>query len=124
MRWMTGWKQRGPYRIASVISVGVCLAVLLILSLSHSAQRFLSTSPRLGLSSNTGHDSWVWDARRDAHNYGLTSEQCDAAFPGLFAEIDNAVQRRRQTHITEEELTRETWPAGTVRVLVWEQEVS
>ncbi|KAK8081131.1 hypothetical protein PG997_008949 [Apiospora hydei] len=34
--------------------------------------------------------SWVFDANRDAFNYGLSDEQCDAAFPGLFAEIYRA----------------------------------
>ncbi|KAK8052281.1 hypothetical protein PG993_003666 [Apiospora rasikravindrae] len=34
--------------------------------------------------------SWVFDANRDALNYGLSDEQCDAAFPGLYAEIYRA----------------------------------
>ncbi|KAK8104964.1 hypothetical protein PG999_008323 [Apiospora kogelbergensis] len=33
---------------------------------------------------------WQFDAGRDAFNYGLSDEQCDAAFPGLFAEIYRA----------------------------------
>ncbi|KAK8033855.1 hypothetical protein PG991_003253 [Apiospora marii] len=34
--------------------------------------------------------SWHFDAARDAFNYGLSDAQCDAAFPGLFAEIYRA----------------------------------
>ncbi|KAK8009921.1 hypothetical protein PG990_008886 [Apiospora arundinis] len=33
---------------------------------------------------------WQFDASHDAFNYGLSDEQCDAAFPGLFAEIYRA----------------------------------
>ena len=68
--------------------------------------------------------SWNFDPERDAHNYGLTSDQCDIAFPGLFDAIDHVVERRRSKPITKAELTRESWPAGTIRVLVWEQQVS
>lgn len=68
--------------------------------------------------------SWHFETERDANSYGLTSDQCDIAFPGLFKEIDTMVQRRRSKPITEEELTRKKWPAGTIRVLVWDQQVS
>ncbi|KAK7955693.1 glycosyl transferase family 90-domain-containing protein [Apiospora aurea] len=39
---------------------------------------------------SSAQSSWVFDANRDAFNYGLSDEQCDAAFPGLFAEIYRA----------------------------------
>ncbi|KAB2580669.1 KDEL motif-containing protein 2 [Lasiodiplodia theobromae] len=33
---------------------------------------------------------WQFDPKRDALNYGLTDEQCNAAFPDLFMELDRA----------------------------------
>jgi hypothetical protein len=121
---------KGSYRLLYLTGV-VCVAALLVLGLSQSAQQFLPNSivsaPRPNPSSSSvssSHESWTFEVQRDAHNYGLTSEQCDSAFPGLFAEVDNAVRRRQSNHITQKELTRDQWPAGTVRVLVWEQQAS
>ncbi|KAK3217592.1 hypothetical protein GRF29_1g3558068 [Pseudopithomyces chartarum] len=35
-------------------------------------------------------ESWVFDYRRDGSNYGLDGDQCQAAFPGLFEDIERA----------------------------------
>lgn len=68
------------------------------------------------------HD-WTYEPNRDADEYGLSIEQCDAAFPGLFQEIDYQIKERRKRPITEEELSRESWPAGTIRLMVYEGQV-
>ncbi|KAK8129001.1 hypothetical protein PG984_010109 [Apiospora sp. TS-2023a] len=56
--------------------------------------------------------SWHFDAARDAFNYGLSDEQCDAAFPGLFAEIyrardhllkQNKTIGRKDVHLSHDE---------------------
>lgn len=62
--------------------------------------------------------SWTYDPARDADEYGLSIDQCDAAFPGLFQEIEYQVKERTKRPITEEELSRESWPAGTIRLMV------
>ncbi|KAK8043162.1 hypothetical protein PG994_013645 [Apiospora phragmitis] len=50
-----------------------------------------SDSPwRYPKGSSPPQSSWHFDANRDAFNYGLSDEQCDAAFPGLYAEIYRA----------------------------------
>lgn len=38
--------------------------------------------------------SWEFNHSRDAGGFGLTSEQCNLAFPGLFTEINRAVEYR------------------------------
>jgi hypothetical protein len=38
----------------------------------------------------------VFDVARDERDYGLNDEQCMAAFPDFFYEIDRAVAYRRQ----------------------------
>ena len=35
-------------------------------------------------------ESWVFDYRRDGSNYGLDGDQCQAAVPGLFEDIERA----------------------------------
>ncbi|KAK3708786.1 hypothetical protein LTR37_011307 [Vermiconidia calcicola] len=42
------------------------------------------------------HQDWTFDHRRDARNYGLSEEQCNAAFPLLYKEIDRAVEHRKR----------------------------
>lgn len=67
----------------------------------------------------------TWDWRRDSRTLTLDSEQCDAAFPGLFLEVDRAVQHRAQRKITLADLDavskKET---GYFRVMIYDQEVS
>ena len=47
-----------------------------------------------------GVDTWLFETERDARNIGLSSDQCDVAFPDLYYEIDRAVsvwQKREHT---------------------------
>jgi hypothetical protein len=101
----------------------VFITIIVAASLRH-ATSILPTEPVRPTYTSRLPSSWQFETERDANNHGLTSDQCDIAFPGLFKEIDTVVQSRRSKPITEEELTREKWPAGTIRVLVWDQQVS
>ena len=67
-------------------------------------------------------ESWEFQAWRDAENYGLSDEQCEAAFPKLFVEIDKAIGRRR-TNITFEDLDSQKQLDGMVRGMVYNGEV-
>jgi hypothetical protein len=112
-----------PARLVYII--GAALIIIVIVASRHSSTALLFTKPLESTKyTNTLPASWHFDTERDANNYGLTSDQCDIAFPDLFKEIDKVVQRRRSKPITKAELTREKWPAGTIRVLVWDQQVS
>jgi hypothetical protein len=113
---------RSTHRSLWLISGGVLIIVVALLTLSHRLG-YLSPSLVRPVPGSFVDQSWSFDTQRDANNYGLTSEQCDGAFPGLFDEIDRVVRQRQRKHITEAELTRARWPAGTVRVLIWEQQV-
>jgi hypothetical protein len=105
-----------------LISGSVLIVVVGLFTLSHRLG-YLSLAHIRPLSSSVANQSWSFDTLRDANNYGLSSEQCDRAFPGLFDEIDRVVRQRRGKRITRAELTRDQWPAGTVRALIWEQQV-
>ena len=66
-----------------------------------------STCPPTGasnrLNSFGGFDG-TWNSQRDSQNLLLSSDQCDAAFPGLYDEIDRMVASRREKKITLKEL--------------------
>src|ERR1700753_1436364 len=93
--------------------IAAALIIIAIVASRRSSNSPLFTKP-LGPTTyiNTLPPAWPFDTERDANNYGLTSDQCSIAFPGLYNEIDRVVQRRRSKPITKAELTREKWPAG------------
>ena len=68
---------------------------------------------------------WEFDASRDFENYALTDAQCDAAFPALFANIEDRVERRRDRPITREQLTKpdHEWAPGNVHAMIYDGKV-
>ncbi|KAJ8114939.1 hypothetical protein OPT61_g3299 [Boeremia exigua] len=71
------------------------------------------------------HDYWRFDPERDATNYGLTQQQCDAAFPRLYSEIDRAVGywKSRNHTISPADVEISWRENGAFRVLIHENEV-
>lgn len=70
------------------------------------------------------HKTWEFTAARDARVYGLTTEQCDSAFPGLFAEIKRAVTYQKNTRqITPDDIDISWKENGAVRALIIDQQV-
>ena len=115
------------YQRVAVAALAACVTVLLLYraqpTSQHLLHQFAPPSVTSQFTSPSDHHNWTFDTRRDADNYGLTSEQCDIAFPNLFADIDRAVQSRQKNHITQGELTRHNGGAGMARVLVWDEKV-
>ena len=67
--------------------------------------------------------NWEFQASRDADNYGLSEQQCKAAFPKLFGEIEKSVASRQLSKITVEDLDSQKWLHGMVRGMVYNGEV-
>ncbi|KAI9831932.1 MAG: hypothetical protein M1819_004654 [Sarea resinae] len=65
----------------------------------------------------------VWDYRRDARDLLLSPAECDAAFPGLFEEVERAVKDRMGKNITVEEVDAIPKRNGYVRAMVFDQEL-
>lgn len=65
-----------------------------------------------------------WDYQRDRDNLLLTQDQCDQAFPNLFADIERASQARSANPITIEELDSITPRNGYIRAMIYDQQVS
>ncbi|KAI9703643.1 MAG: hypothetical protein M1836_007413 [Candelina mexicana] len=63
---------------------------------------------------------WSFEYKRDWRNYGLSIEQCDAAFPRLFKEIHRAAAFRQHSHITQEELDGSWRGDAFVRAMVYD----
>lgn len=68
-------------------------------------------------------DGWQFKYGRDDGNEGLEPDQCGAAFPGLFEDIDRAVKLRRRNHIQPEELSSMKMYKGMVRAMIYNGEV-
>ncbi|KAK0637551.1 Protein O-glucosyltransferase 1 [Lasiodiplodia hormozganensis] len=69
-------------------------------------------------------DGWAFDAKRDAKNFGLSPEQCDAAFPKLWAEIDRAVAHRKKVgNITPDEVKIGWKIDGIVRAMIYDRQL-
>ncbi|KAF2110169.1 glycosyl transferase family 90-domain-containing protein [Lophiotrema nucula] len=79
-----------------------------------------------GVNATTDEDeAWVFNYRRDANNYGLDEDQCQAAFPGLYEDIERARKfRGRHNKVTEQELSSFRLSKGMVRAMIYDGEVS
>jgi hypothetical protein len=68
---------------------------------------------------------WVFHYPRDADNYSLDRAQCQAAFPGLFQDIERgrAFRKSMGTKVSEQELSSFELSKGMVRALVFNAEV-
>ena len=56
-----------------------------------------------------------WTYEKDADNLAMTSQQCQSAFPGLFAELARARSKHEKFHIVKEDLNSIPMTDGRVR---------
>ena len=68
--------------------------------------------------------NWEYKYGRDDSNKGLTPDQCNAAFPGLFEDIDRAMRFKNDSHIKKEDLLSIKMHNGMVRAMIYKGEVS
>lgn len=67
---------------------------------------------------------WTFNTTRDEKLHGLSEDQCDAAFPGLYMEIERAVNyRKRVGSITIEDVDISWKDDGVVRAIIIDQQV-
>jgi hypothetical protein len=72
--------------------------------------------------SDLGH--WTFTPIRDQRVYTLSPEQCNAAFPGLFTEIDRAVEYRKKVGMVTPADVDISWKDdGAVRAVILDQQV-
>jgi hypothetical protein len=69
--------------------------------------------------------AWAFDARRDQRNFGLSDDQCNAAFPDLYYEIDRAAAWRRglgHRNVTPDDLDIK-WKDEMLRAMIFDGQV-
>lgn len=69
-------------------------------------------------------EKWEFAVGRDANNHGLSEEQCLAAFPKLFVEVDKAGEARENNSVKYKELDELVVEDGMVRGMIYNGEVS
>lgn len=67
--------------------------------------------------------SWTYEYERDRNNHGLSTEQCDSAFPELYNEIDRAVEHWKDRKITPASIELPRGNDGGVRILIHDQQL-
>ena len=109
-----------------ILSIGLATVILLGLPqrlISHvvPACSTLSTPNR-----HDGEDeAWQFDSIRDGRNYGLSHDQCEAALPGLFADVDRSVERQKQIgNISTAALDGVGRPPNMTRAMIYDNEVT
>ena len=116
------------------LGIGATLSLLIVAFLlfhdrfSASATKYiLKTTDKAPLecpSAVTNTTEWEFHALRDANDHGLSDEQCRAAFPKLFVELDKSAEGRRERKITSKEVNGMSVEDGMVRAIVQDGEVS
>ncbi|KAK7189379.1 hypothetical protein DPSP01_005935 [Paraphaeosphaeria sporulosa] len=107
-----------PQAVQEVLPAGRCLCQQ---STTFNCESCLDCAARPAIVANATHalETWEFDFRRDGSNYGLDEDQCAAAFPGLFEDIERAKNFRKgrglvtQKNLTDFELTK-----GMVRAMI------
>ncbi|KAJ5625429.1 hypothetical protein N7510_001738 [Penicillium lagena] len=64
------------------------------------------------------NESWEFIVKRDGNNHGLSEEQCRAAFPKLFVEIDKSASLRTENKVTFKDLDSRNVEDGMVRGII------
>lgn len=66
---------------------------------------------------------WKFDWQRDGGKYGLSENQCDIAFPGLWKDIELALEHRSGANVTIQELDDSMEGEGAIRCMIWDGQV-
>lgn len=121
-------------RIFSRQSVMLLVALVSLLALTSGTLAYKAlVSPihqaDLTMSANDGASDtkpWTFNPLRDEKNYGMTNEQCDLAFPGLFDEIGQSIefyQSQDNGRISRQYLDAQDWQPGSTHVIIYNKEV-
>lgn len=73
---------------------------------------------------STRNESWEFVVERDGGNHGLSGEQCRAAFPRLFVELEKSALLRRERGFSFRDMDSREVEDGMVRAIIDRGEVS
>lgn len=113
-----------PPLVQEVLPAGRCLCQQ---STTFECATCLDCNERPFIAANASHveaERWSFDYRRDGDNYGLDTQQCQDAFPGLFEDIERAKNTRiGKGKVTPQDLTSFELSKGMVRALIFDGQV-
>lgn len=126
MRWSQGQLTRlrflGTGAVCSLIVV-----TFLIFSTRYSAEvaKYALKPPVKQSSPPTcrNDSSWEFQVEKDGNDHGLSEEQCRAAFPKLFVELEKSASFRENNPIQFKDVDRLTVEDGMVRGIIDHGEV-
>jgi ferredoxin-like protein FixX len=112
-----------PAVVQQVLPAGRCLCQQ---STTFHCESCLECAARPAVAGNAtqAQETWEFDHGRDGTNYGLDDEQCAAAFPGLFEDLERAKNfRRGRGAVTPADLSSFALSKGMVRAMVHDGQV-
>lgn len=119
------------YRVLSGFLLFVCLIVAWYTFSSNSITNLLPngvlkthSQPSSPIPPVPTPSGWVFDPKLHARNYGLTDQQCSAAFSGLWHEIDRAAAYRDETgKVTSQDVDISWRGDAIVRAMIYDHQV-
>lgn len=113
---------------AAVLSLFIFSFILSTRDSNDVAKYVIKTPPKLqspppGPDGDKVNEAWEFVVERDGDDHGLSDEQCRAAFPKLYDEIDKSTEFRKQNKIKLKELNSIPVEDGMVRALIHHGEV-
>jgi hypothetical protein len=112
-----------PQVVQEVLPAGRCLCQQ---STTFRCESCLDCAARPAMVANASQaqETWEFDHRRDGSDYGLGDDQCAAAFPGLFEDIERAKNfRKGRGPVTLANLTDFALSKGMVRAMLYDGQV-
>lgn len=93
-------------------------------SLAFSSGHLTNLSRPVIIGSGEQATTWNFDHVRDGRNYGLSDAQCEAAFPGLYKDVEFSTSRQNKAgRITPAKLDAIGRPSNMTRALIYDNEV-
>lgn len=114
------------YWVSGRRALGLLVGTILVsyLVFFHSSFAWTSTQTSAAAASASADLQWHFDASVHERDYGLTDEQCDAAFPGLWTNIQKVHrQREKEGKLTQFTIDKSFAGDDVVRVLVYDRQV-
>jgi hypothetical protein len=116
---------RLPAIVQGILPAGRCQCQQSTLFACDSCLDCAASQTYIGANNTSGEDEpWIFTYPRDANDYSLDDDQCQAAFPGLFEDIDRATKfTKRNGNATEQMFSSLEMTKGMVRAMIYNGEV-
>lgn len=113
-----------PPLVQEVLPAGRCLCQFSTTFQCDTCLDCVANQEILANATGEEDEAWVFSYRRDRKDYGLDEDQCQAAFPGLYEDIERSKKLwKLKGKVTERHLSSFELTKGMVRALIYEGQV-